>query len=524
MRYVAVQVFFLVYVINSLCHAQNLGQFPTMDGGFENETDTVLLLNPIASGARSTHWATTSNYGQNKILRTNGRSGSSFLRIDLPSGSTKDIESPSVTGDGSNKEPSSIISSINYTVQFYYRTSSNTKPGSVKRAGVGADGRYTTNLDTISLFATNGIWTKATRIVLSPNSNVYPRYGIGILRFSIDTVDIDIDDFVVYAANKADTSAPGAPTGLQLVSIGKNNLTLHWNAPAAGTDTGGYLVVRSLSAPAHLPNVNGIYVVGNQIFAGETVVYAGRDTTFSDTGLTAGTTYYYKVFTVDKAYNYSGGIAISGRTLEDKLFIKVKLIPQGLFNTEKQCLNLRDSVTLCLASASSPNGLADSAVCSLDSATFIAEAFFSNTGAGRYYVVVKHRFSVETWSSDAVQFNAGDTVFYDFTTGVEKAFGNNLVLVGSKYCLFSGDVNQDGYVDPLDMSLIDMDSFNYATGRVVTDLNGDGYVDPLDLAIADENSYNYAGVERPSTARLRKPGSQRFKIGINSKSEHRHEP
>ena len=165
--------------------------------------------------------------------------------------------------------------------------------------------------------------------------------------------------------------------------------------------------------------------------------------------------------------------------------------------------------------------------------TYTADAVFENAPGGTYYLVVQHRSSVQTWSAEGIQFSKGDTVTYDFTTGAEKSYGNNLVLVDTKYCMFCGDVNQDGYVDPLDialvdqdsylyvvghvatdlngdgyvdpldLSLIDADSYNYVSGRALaTDINGDGYVDPLDLAITDANSYNYVGIKRPVSAKL----------------------
>ena len=67
-----------------------------------------------------------------------------------------------------------------------------------------------------------------------------------------------------------------------------------------------------------------------------------------------------------------------------------------------------------------------------------------------------------------------------------------------RWAMYCGDVNQDGYVDPLDLSIIDLDSFNYASGlSLVTDINGDHFVDPLDMSIADLNSFNYVGIKRP---------------------------
>jgi hypothetical protein len=79
-------------------------------------------------------------------------------------------------------------------------------------------------------------------------------------------------------------------------------------------DGGGYLVVRGTTDPSTSPNANGIYAVNNTVTSGQTVVYIGTATSFTDTGLTNGTTYYYRIYTVDKAFNYSaaaGGAAVS---------------------------------------------------------------------------------------------------------------------------------------------------------------------------------------------------------------------
>lgn len=80
---------------------------------------------------------------------------------------------------------------------------------------------------------------------------------------------------------------------------------------------------------------------------------------------------------------------------------------------------------------------------------------------------------------------------------MNKAFGNNIVIVNGKACLYSGDVNQDGTIDATDLSMIDNDAFNFATGYVLTDLNGDGIVDGSDAVIGDNNAFNFVSAIRP---------------------------
>lgn len=72
-----------------------------------------------------------------------------------------------------------------------------------------------------------------------------------------------------------------------------------------------------------------------------------------------------------------------------------------------------------------------------------------------------------------------------------------MILVGGRYCIYSGDVDNDGSVTLTDFGLIDNDALNFVTGYVDTDLTGDYAVDIADVTIADNNLSNYIGVISP---------------------------
>ena len=205
-------------------------------------------------------------------------------------------------------------------------------------------------------------------------------------------------------------------------------------------------------------------------------------------------------------------------------YVTVKVIMQGYYNPG-DFLNAADSIYTYLAASTSPFAFVDSARCLVDSVSFLATGAFASAPSANYYLVIKHRNSVETWSASPVTFAKGSTAVYDFTDAQTKAYGDNLVEVSTspvRWAIFSGDVNQDGYVDPLDMSIIDQDSFNYVSGiGLVTDLNGDHYIDPLDMSLADQNSFNYVGVKRPVSGKslipnIRLPEKVKLPAGIKS--------
>ena len=107
--------------------------------------------------------------------------------------------------------------------------------------------------------------------------------------------------------------------------------------------------------------------------------------------------------------------------------------------------------------------------------------------AGNYYIGIKHRNTVETWSANPIALSAVPTS-YNFSTASSQAYGNNMVEVEPNvWALYTGDVNQDENADLLDLSLLDNDVSAFLFGYFPTDLNGDGNVDLLDSPILEAN-------------------------------------
>jgi hypothetical protein len=159
-------------------------------------------------------------------------------------------------------------------------------------------------------------------------------------------------------------------------------------------------------------------------------------------------------------------------------------------------IHVSDTSKVYLRGANSPYPLIDSARGVIDNIGNL-NVCFDNAPTGTYYIVVKHRNSIETWSSVPKVMNNFNFNYYDFTSSASSAYGSNLVLKAGSYCIYSGDVNQDGTVDGTDTQLIDNDSYNFISGYVLTDLNGDDFVDGTDASIAGNNSDNFISVIRP---------------------------
>jgi len=179
--------------------------------------------------------------------------------------------------------------------------------------------------------------------------------------------------------------------------------------------------------------------------------------------------------------------------------LNLKLAPEGFLNGTK--LNMRDTVKAYLRNTSSPFAIVDSATSVIDSLTFTAPCVFKNANSGTYYLQIIHRNALETWSkSGGEAITKGVFASYDFTSAQSQGYGGNLVLTGSYWLLYSGDVNRDGSIDGTDLSDIDNDAFNFESGYRVTDVNGDNTTDASDLAITDNNVSNFVSKLTPMTS------------------------
>jgi len=122
---------------------------------------------------------------------------------------------------------------------------------------------------------------------------------------------------------------------------------------------------------------------------------------------------------------------------------------------------------------------------------------FLNALPGNYYVVVRHRNCIETWSAIPILLTAIPAT-YDFTNTSAKAYGNNMQEVESGvWAFYTGELNNDENIDLLDLSILDADINSFQFGYFATDLNGDGNVDLLDSPTLESNVNNFVFSNHP---------------------------
>ncbi len=158
------------------------------------------------------------------------------------------------------------------------------------------------------------------------------------------------------------------------------------------------------------------------------------------------------------------------------------------------------------ANGASPTNIADTVIIELRNSSTFATSFTNKvtlstsgvcntvfpaaTAGNSYYIVIKHRNSIATWSANPVLMNPAGTS-YNFSSATSQAFGDNMINDGTGvFLIYTGDINQDGSVDFNDYPDLDIASSNGVLGYDPNDLNGDASVDFNDYPLIDINSSN----------------------------------
>lgn len=178
----------------------------------------------------------------------------------------------------------------------------------------------------------------------------------------------------------------------------------------------------------------------------------------------------------------------------NNLMLNVTIGIEGFLDST--LVQVPDNAKIYLRNNVSPYSAVDSSVAYLNSSGN-ANTIFSSQVNGNYYMQVKHRNALETWSSSAVGFTVNILTNYNFTTSQAQSFGNNTLLKYGRWCFYSGDENQDGTIDVSDIVDIYNDVLSGTFGYVSTDVNGDDFVDVSDVVITYNNSLLIVGVITP---------------------------
>jgi len=184
------------------------------------------------------------------------------------------------------------------------------------------------------------------------------------------------------------------------------------------------------------------------------------------------------------------------RSINLNLFVGM----QGLVRVTGR-MGRTDTVKVYLRDTAAPYAILDSASGPVDSANYTGKFNFTYAPSSLYYIVVKHFNSIETWSKAGGEFlisNSADSNSFSFISDSTQAYGNNTVLTRTRYCMYAGDVDQDGFVDQTDVIAIYNDANNFVSGvRIPTDLTGDSFVDLRDVIRCYNNAIIFVKVESP---------------------------
>lgn len=362
------------------------------------------------------------------------------------------------------------------------------------------------NSTTIGVAGTSGVnysWTPATGLssatisnpIASPTSTqqyiltaTHPLSGI----FGKDTVNVIVNPFLTYITNSA------IPSSLC------KNITVNIPFTVACAYTAGNIFTAQLSDAAG--SFASPVVIGTLTGSG-----SGTIVGLIPSSAVTGTGYRMRIVTsspVTTGNNNGSNISITNCTFtyNVKVFIQGYYIGSG---TMRAAVNpglyptLCDSVKIELHNAVAPYSLVDYNQGTINT-NGTGQFLLPTTAIGQsFYLVVKHRNTLETWSANPVNITSGGT--YDFSTSANKAYESNQVLVGpGVYAIYSGDISNgttggtaDGQINTSDYNELQNTLGQFLSSYDYHDLTGDFQIESMDYSLMENNINLNLVVKKP---------------------------
>jgi hypothetical protein len=308
-----------------------------------------------------------------------------------------------------------------------------------------------------------------------------------------------VDPEVTWLKNCVLCDQVAPPLNLSAIANGSTQVEITWTPNIADQPV---LLCYAQDGLFGEPTHGTDYQPGMTIPGGGVVLYAGYGGSYLHSGLTPAALYRYKAFSFNGAFTYSPGISAETNTLPENKTLTLNLLLQGLYQSEgtmrkarnasgdQYSGNIADLITVELHPA---NGYGTPVHTSENTALTtagLAQVMIPADFQEACYITVKHRNSIEITSSAPVSL-LSDEIFIDFTDP-GNVYGANLLLAADgSGLIFSGDVNQDGFIDTADMTEAENAALLFTAGYLPTDVNGDGITDTADMTLIDNNAATF---------------------------------
>ncbi len=322
-----------------------------------------------------------------------------------------------------------------------------------------------------SLACINNTSTGGAEAITLNNLSIGEKYYIRVYHYSLGSGS---GLFSICVTSPAPSCSNGFTPPQATADVPATGITLSWSVVNNANFYTVYLDTINPPTTPLITNTSGLSV------------YTGA--------LERGVTYFWRVVPSNATGSATGcgNLAFATEPLAHALNIKFfiegyYLQPDSMVNAMNPSIQdtITDSVTISLAQHTPPYTILYSYNTVLNTHG-IATAYFAQPILGQdYYLVVNHRNSIETWSSVPFGFNDPDTL-YNFSDSLGKAFGNNMVLMGSGFYAFhSGDINQDDVINALDFNLLETKVTQFSFGYLPEDLTGDWLIETKDYSLIE---------------------------------------